>query len=68
MTDPGSDYWDFSKLPDDVKYRCRLLVETHNWAELLLIHNEYQISANVICCDDSPIKSWFKYAYDNNLI
>ncbi len=60
--------WDFSKLPDDKKQEARELVEAQKWGLLMKMHNDYQLSENHYCCDETPTIRWFKWAIENNKI
>ena len=60
--------WDFSKLPDDKKQEAKELFTAQKWGLLMKMHNDYQLSENHYCCDETPTIRWFKWAIENNKI
>ncbi len=60
--------WDFSKLPEREHARVIKLYQSGSWGSLMRIHNEYGLSSLTLCCDDGPVRRWFKYAIEKGLI
>ena len=60
--------WDFSKLPDDKKEEAKELFAAQKWGPLMKMHNNFNLSENNYCCDETPIIKWFKWAIDNEKI
>jgi len=56
--------WDFSKLPESEYENVKELYEAQDWSKLILIHNKYQLSFNSYCCDEAPVKRWYKWIID----
>ena len=57
--------WDFSKLPADKKQEAKEMFAAQQWGKLMQLHNDYELSQNHYCCDETPIIRWFKWAIDN---
>ena len=62
--------WDFSKLPDHEHERVIDRADSNDAQTLMLIHNEYRLSADLYCCavQNEMVLKWFKYGIDNGLI
>lgn len=59
--------WNFSKIPVSRHDEILRLIEQKQWVKLMAIHNEYQLSDHVFCCDSKPAMKWFKWAAENNI-
>jgi len=57
--------WDFSKLPADKKREAKEFFAAQQWGKLMQMHNDYELSQNHYCCDETPIIRWFKWAIEN---
>jgi len=57
--------WDFSKLPADKKQEAKEFFAAQQWGKLMQMHNDYELSQNHYCCDETPIIRWFKWAIEN---
>lgn len=63
--------WDFSKLPLDQHQRTIEAFNNANVAELIIIHDLYQLSPHAYCCGRDAKKSvydWFGWAIENGLV
>lgn len=60
--------WDFAKLPKEEHANVLHLIDTNQWKELLKVHDRFQLSTNIYCCDMGPIKRWYKYGVKEGLI
>lgn len=60
--------WNFDRLPQSEHARAIELFEAKNWGELMAIHNQYFLSANVYCCDVAPIRRHFGWAIEQGII
>ncbi len=60
--------WSFDRLPQSEHARVIELFEAKNWGELMVIHNQYFLSANVYCCDVAPIRRHFGWAIEQGII
>lgn len=54
--------WDFERLPVSEHQKVADLYFAGNWGALMQIHNEYQLSPTVICCNKKPVILWFRWA------
>lgn len=63
MNTPGQQ-WDFSKLPESEYERAKQAYAQNKTAELIKIHNQYKLSANVYCCSGAGVLAWFKWAIE----
>lgn len=60
--------WDFTKIPKERINEVIDLVEGGQWGALMDIHNEYQLSAQTLCCNSDPAKKWFTWAVEKKII
>lgn len=60
--------WDFSKLPEELHPKVIELVRGKRWPDLMVIHNEYQLSTNFYCCEVDAVRRWFTWAVEQRII
>lgn len=60
--------WDFTKLPEHEHPRVVELLKSNRLGELVLLHDRYQLSSNVYCCDLGAAQAWFQWGVTNGLI
>lgn len=60
--------WDFSKLPEHEHARVAQLIELNKWSELITIHDQYSLSENYYCCEQSGVKRYYTQALQTGKI
>lgn len=60
--------WDFLRLPNNLHDDIVDLVDAKQWGKLMSIHNEFQLSDTLFCCDSKPAERWFTWAIENKII
>lgn len=60
--------WDFTKLPEHEHPRVVDLLKSNRLGDLVLLHDRYQLSSNVYCCDLVAAQAWFQWGVTNGLI
>lgn len=63
------DYnWKWQKLPDDKKKEMLQYYRTCNWFQIMMMHNEYELSPVVHCCCDDCVKSHVRSAIEKGVL
>lgn len=62
--------WNFEKLPKEKHNEVLNLIEQGRGAQLMIIHNEYELSRELYCCSvqEKYVLNWFIYGRDTGQI
>lgn len=60
--------WDFSKIPKNRMNEVFDLIQNKSWGKLMDIHNELNLSPQILCCNQKVAERWFTWAVENKLI
>lgn len=60
--------WDWAKLPKSEHAAAIEMYEGQRWGALMQLHNKYGLSPQTLCCDDKPVRKWFAWAINNEII
>ncbi|NOT37500.1 MAG: hypothetical protein HOP11_08990 [Saprospiraceae bacterium] len=62
--------WDFSRLPEHEHDRTIDLWNQGRAGDLMVLHNKYELSAELYCCavQNQMIMNWIKYGIEHGYI